>query len=90
MNNYLKVFLVILNLIISGIAIDWLIEEKSHEPVITLISSLLALFGILLERPVTNIFTKDIVGKSEIKIKAKNAGEIKTENIQDSKVDIKA
>ena len=89
MNKTLKAILIILNVIMLGLAINWWYTNKEEtEPLITIIGEIMTLLVILFEKNISRIKTKK-VRKSKIGIDTVPGSNISTSDIQDSEIDIK-
>lgn len=83
MNKLVKIILYIFNLIALGVAIYWLIEEQSSEPLIVMISQISILIALIFESKISNI------GISKVSKSKVNVGVKSTDNSSISISDIK-
>lgn len=87
MNNYLKYFIILLNLLILIIGFKWFNQDKaSAEPIIVIITQVIGLITLILEKKLSNTFIKKVNNSI---IDLKNTESTHIEDIKDSKIKIK-
>ncbi|WP_196894729.1 hypothetical protein [Aureivirga marina] len=84
MNKLLKTILITFNIITLGVAIYWLITEKSPEPLIVMISQILVLITLIFESKISNIgISKVSKSKVDIDVKSTDNSNINISDIKD-------
>ncbi len=88
MNRYLKVLIIALNLIALWASISWYSQSGGHEPLIIIITQVIALLTLFSENFIKrNIL--DNVKKSKIKMQSKSHSSNILKNIEESDIKIK-
>lgn len=88
MNKYLKILIIILNIITLWVAISWYNQSKGHEAFIVIITQIVALLTLFSE----NFITKNIIDNvktSKIGVQSKSNSSNLIKNIEDSDIKIK-
>lgn len=88
MNKYLKILIIILNLVALWVSISWYNQSKGHEPFIVIITQIVALLTLFSE----NFITRNIVDNirsSKIGVESKSNSSNLVQNIEDSDIKIK-
>lgn len=70
MNKTLKIVLIVINLIILALSIDWLSSAGGHEPLIVLIAQFSSILILIFEGKVKSTGIKGI-SKSKVTVKSK-------------------
>lgn len=91
MNKSVKIILYILNILIFGIAIYWFINDKSPEPLITVIGQFLILLTLIFESKIGKISIKKISESGiDVETDSKDESSISISKVtKGSKVNIK-